>query len=82
MISIRFRVIMHVHQKNFLEAINMLESKLNLIGRDTESVLKEIQIVIMRLSRENLSPEERKHIAGDINGVINWFENEKEKLLK
>lgn len=60
----------------------MLESKLNLIGRDTESVLKEIQIVIMRLSRENLSPEERKHIAGDINGVINWFENEKEKLLK
>ena len=60
----------------------MLESKLNLIGKDTDKIQKEFGILLMRLSRENLSPEERKHIAGDINGFINWLENEKEKLLK
>ena len=58
----------------------MLERKLKLIGRTPDDIAKEFNILLMRLNRKDLAPEEKKHIAGDINGFINWLNSEKEKL--
>lgn len=57
----------------------MLPSKLNLIGRTDEDILREFQVLLMKTKTEKVTQEQKENWNGDINGWVNWLETLREK---